>query len=168
MTDMPARALVEELRVQGFTVATCESLTAGLCAASIAEVPGASMVLRGGLITYATELKHTLAGVPEDILTDHGPVAEKTAKHMAAGAALRCGADLGIALTGVAGPDTQDGHPVGEIWIGLWMQAHGAVAHRLALSGSREVIRRGAVNSALALAEDIVRVPREQRDRMER
>ncbi|MGJ4115650.1 CinA family protein [Corynebacterium macclintockiae] len=114
-----AERLVREFTRRGLTVATAESLTAGLCAATIAEVPGASAVLRGGVITYATELKHNLAGVSQEILRAHGPVAAETAAEMAAGAAKACGADVGIALTGVAGPDPQDGHPVGEVFVAV-------------------------------------------------
>lgn len=165
---LEAAGLVAALTQGNLTIATCESLTAGLCAATIAAVPGASAVLRGGLITYATDLKGTLAGVPMEVLTRVGPVAAETARAMATGAAQRCGTDIGIALTGVAGPDPQDGHAVGEVWIGLWAAETGAVAHRIDLSGNREDIRRGAVIKALALAEDIVRILREQRDRMER
>ncbi|MGP6172964.1 CinA family protein [Corynebacterium sp. A21] len=114
-----ASELVAALREVGQTLACCESLTAGLAAATIAEVPGASAVLRGGLITYATDLKHTLAGVDAAVLAEHGPVAAATAAQMASGARQVCGADWGLALTGVAGPDPQDGHPVGEVFLGI-------------------------------------------------
>ncbi|AGF72704.1 CinA family protein [Corynebacterium halotolerans] len=114
-----AEELVAALRAKGQTVAFCESLTAGLASATLADVPGASAVLRGGLVTYATDLKGRLAGVPEKVLEEHGPVSEETAAAMALGAHDRCGADWAVALTGVAGPDPQDGHPVGEVWLGL-------------------------------------------------
>lgn len=114
-----ARELVAALRAKGQTVAFCESLTAGLASAMLADVPGASAVLRGGLVTYATDLKSELAGVPEKVLEEHGPVSEETAAAMALGARARCGADWAVALTGVAGPDPQDGHPVGEVWLGI-------------------------------------------------
>ena len=117
--DAPAPALVRTLTSRGETVAFCESLTAGLASATVATVPGASNVLRGGLVTYATELKSTLAGVPEKVLDSRGPVAAVTARHMARGARGRCGATWGVALTGVAGPDPQDGHPVGEVHIAV-------------------------------------------------
>ncbi|WP_296144489.1 CinA family protein [uncultured Corynebacterium sp.] len=111
--------LIRTLASRGETVAFCESLTAGLASATVAKVPGASNVLRGGLITYATDLKASLAGVPESVLEKHGPVAAVTARHMARGAREKCGATWGVALTGVAGPDPQDGHPVGEVHIAV-------------------------------------------------
>lgn len=107
--------LVAALRRRGETVAVCESLTGGLASAMLVDVPGASAVLRGGLITYATDLKHTLAGVGEEILATHGPVSPECATAMAEGVRQVCGSDWAVALTGVAGPESQDGHPVGEV-----------------------------------------------------
>lgn len=112
-------ALVSALVTAGQSVATCESLTAGLAAAMIADVPGASAVLRGGLITYATDLKQTLADVDPALLDTQGPVSPETAAQMALGARHRCGADWAVSLTGVAGPTPQDGHPVGEVFLGI-------------------------------------------------
>lgn len=108
---------------RGQTIATTESLTAGLLSATLASVPGASAVLRGGLIVYATELKAELAGVDRDLLARVGAVDAMVAEQLAAGAAARCGATMGVGLTGVAGPDPQDGHDVGEVFIGLWTDA---------------------------------------------
>ena len=137
-------SLVDALRRRGLTVAFCESLTAGLAAATRADTPGASAVLRGGLITYATDLKYSLAGVPEGA----DPVDGDTAVAMARGARERCGADWGVALTGVAGPDPQDGHAVGEVWLGF-AGPGGGDKQRLQLSGDRREIREQAVNAAL-------------------
>lgn len=109
--------LVAALRRRGETVAVCESLTGGLASAMLVDVPGASAVLRGGLITYAMDLKHTLAGVGEEILATHGPVSPECATAMAEGVRQVCGSDWAVALTGVAGPESQDGHSVGEVWI---------------------------------------------------
>ncbi|MDO4760759.1 MAG: CinA family protein [Corynebacterium sp.] len=114
-----AQRIIGELSARRQTLCVCESLTAGMLGATIAEVPGSSAVFRGGLITYATDLKHTLAHVPRDYLATHGPVDPGTAVHMAVGTARVCSADWALALTGVAGPDSQDGHPVGEVWVGL-------------------------------------------------
>lgn len=120
LIDVPsAPTLVRTLTERGETLAFCESLTAGLACSTVASVPGASHVLRGGLVTYATDLKEALAGVPSSILETHGPVAASTARHMARGAQKACGATWGVALTGVAGPDSQDGHPVGEVHIAV-------------------------------------------------
>lgn len=147
--------LVTRGRAAGRTVATAESLTAGLVAATIAEVPGASAVLRGGLVVYATDLKATLAGVPAEILQRHGAVAPETAWHLAAGAAARCGADVGIGLTGVAGPDPQEGKPVGTVFIGVGAGDHTRV-HRLVAQGSRAQIRAAAAWCGLQLAAELL------------
>lgn len=149
--DPSARAVdaVHALRSRGWTLATAESLTAGLLAATVAEVPGASAVLRGGLIVYATDLKHHLAGVPEKILARHGAVSAETAQALAAGAAERCGAAVGVGLTGVAGPDSQEGQPAGTVHLGLCAPGLEPCSVPLVLDGGRERIRRGAVDAAL-------------------
>lgn len=157
-----AQVVVHALTATNQTIASCESLTAGLLAATLAEVPGASAVLLGGLITYATELKHTLAGVPSELLAEHGPVSPQTAIAMASGTQQRCGSDWAVALTGVAGPTAQDGHPVGEVWIGIARPDQTTSAVLAAelipeksqaglLHGRRDEIRRNAVSAALAL-----------------
>ena len=158
-----AAEVVAELTARGQTLAAAESLTAGLFCATVAGVPGASAALRGGLITYATDLKETLSDVPAETLRAHGPVAPDTARAMAAGAKRRCGADWGVALTGVAGPDAQDGHPVGEVWCGIAVPGtRGAddgdvvVVKRLEVDPGtgRWGIRAGAVAAALELLAD--------------
>lgn len=148
-SEVPASELVAELRSAGQTVATAESLTAGLLSATIAGVPGASDVLRGGLVVYATDLKQTLAGVDAEVLAAEGPVAASTAEQLAVGAATRCGADWGVGLTGVAGPDTQDGWPVGTVFL-AFAGPDGTEVVRLALSGDRWQIRLAAVHAAVS------------------
>ncbi len=143
-----AADLVAALVEAGQTVATAESLTAGLLSATIAGIPGASAVLRGGLIVYATDLKNSLAGVSADTLATDGPVAASTAEQLAVGARRRCGADWGIGLTGVAGPDPQDGKPVGTVFLGIAGPQSTEVL-RLKLSGDRWTIRVGAVRAAV-------------------
>ena len=143
-----AAELVGALRELGHTVATAESLTAGLVAATIAGVPGASTVLRGGLVVYATDLKHTLAGVGEHVLATEGPVAASTAEQLAVGARETCRADWGIALTGVAGPDPQDGIDVGTVFLGFAGPGHTEVV-RLKLTGDRWNIRSTATHTAV-------------------
>ena len=144
-----ARALVADLTVRRETVATAESLTAGLLAATLAGVPGASVVLRGGLVTYTVDAKVELAGVAPELLDDVGPVAEPTARALAVGAMHRCGTTLGVGLTGVAGPEPHGGHPVGTVFLGL----AGPVATdvvELTLHGSRWDIRLAAVQAAIS------------------
>lgn len=143
-----ARALVADLTVRRQTVATAESLTAGLLAATLASVPGASAVLRGGLVTYTVETKIELAGVAPELLAEVGPVAEPTARALAVGAMARCGATWGVGLTGVAGPEPHGGHPVGTVFLGV-AGPTGADVVRLALAGTRWDIRLAAVHAAV-------------------
>lgn len=157
-SETDAEGLVRALTAGGRTVATAESLTAGLLAATIAGVPGASAVLRGGLVVYATDLKARLAGVPGRVLREHGPVAAETALWLARGARDRCGADWGVGLTGVAGPTEQDGHPVGTVFLGL-ADAGSSKVVRLRLSGTRWEIRRAAVVEAVSALSSALRAP---------
>ena len=158
-STVTAREVITSLIDAGQTVGTCESLTAGSLSATLVDVPGASAVLRGGLVTYATDLKHTLARVPQEVLVAHGPVARETAIAMARGVRDVCGADWGVSLTGVAGPDPQDGHPVGEVWVGVAGPEDTGVAELAGtvlgsadlLVGDRAAIRRQAVTAALAI-----------------
>ena len=146
-----ASGLVAGATDAGLTIATAESLTAGQLAATIADVPGASAVLRGGLIVYATDLKGSLAGVPETVLAKFGPVSPETAAALARGASDRCGADIGIGLTGVAGPDPQDGVDPGTVFLGL-SRAMSVTVHKLEVNGDRARIRAAATLAGLDLA----------------
>jgi nicotinamide-nucleotide amidase len=150
-----ARALVADLTVRGQSIATAESLTAGLLAATLGGVPGASVVLRGGLVTYVEDTKIALAGVAPDLLEAVGPVAAPTARALAVGARQRCGATWGVGLTGVAGPEPHGGHPVGTVFMGLSGPIETEVA-QLALSGSRWEIRVAAVHEAIARLRALV------------
>lgn len=114
-----AASLIDELRARHQTISFCESLTAGLACALVADVPGASDVLVGGLVTYSPQLKTSLAGVPAELIEREGVVSAAVAREMARGARHRCSSDWAVALTGVAGPDAQDGVPAGTVWIGL-------------------------------------------------
>ena len=138
------RALLD----RGETVAAAESLTAGLFCATLATVPGASATLRGGVVVYATELKTVLAGVPADMLAEHGPVSPETAAALADGIRARCAAAWGVGLTGVAGPDPVDGHGPGRVFVGI--AGDGATEVReLDLPGDRAAVRAGAVEAAM-------------------
>lgn len=118
MGDIAAE-VIAELIARRETIGLCESLTAGLASATLAGVPGASATLRGAMVTYATDSKVVLAGVPRAVIERYGPVSPITALEMAKAARRKLNTDWGISLTGVAGPSEQDGHPVGEVWIGL-------------------------------------------------
>lgn len=154
LTD-DARALVADLTVRHQSVATAESLTAGLLAATLAGVPGSSAVLRGGLITYVEDTKIALAGVAPQVLDAVGPVAAPTARALAVGARQRCGATWGVGLTGVAGPEPHGGHPVGAVFLGLAGPIDTEVVE-LGLSGSRWNIRKAAVDEAVARLRALV------------
>ncbi|MCO8270986.1 CinA family protein [Actinoplanes sp. TRM 88003] len=150
---LAAAAAVHRLVDRGETFATAESLTGGLVAATVVEIPGVSAVYRGGFVVYATELKHTLAGVPRGLLDERGPVDPDVAVALAEGARDRCGADWGVATTGVAGPEPQDGKPVGLVYVAAAGPA-GSQVRELRLEGNRSAIRTESVTSALLLLSD--------------
>ncbi|MEW1641332.1 CinA family protein [Streptomyces sp. NPDC091219] len=153
-----ATEVVRLLTVSGATLAVAESLTGGLVAAEITSVPGASKAFRGSVTAYATELKHQLLGVDATLLTERGAVDVQVAAQMAAGVRKALGADWGIATTGVAGPEPQDGQPVGTVFVavdgpfgpGSGAAGGGKVA-ALRLNGGRAEIRMESVRSVLAL-----------------
>ena len=152
MNLSPAARVLAELRQRGETVATAESLTGGLVGSLLTAVPGSSQSYVGGVISYATRLKQSLLDMDPDTLSTRGPVAARTAAEMAVGVARRCAADWGVATTGVAGPDPQDGHPVGEVYVAAAHPARGRVEVRaLRLTGDRPAIREAAAAQALDL-----------------
>jgi nicotinamide-nucleotide amidase len=142
---------------RGETVATAESLTGGLIGAELTATPGSSGTYAGGMVTYATDLKRRLLGVPGELLAEHGAVHPDVAAGMAAGARDALGATYGLAVTGVAGPDPQDGRPVGTVYIGLAGPGDSltVAGPKLPVPGTgpeiRAVIRRMIVVHALEL-----------------
>jgi nicotinamide-nucleotide amidase len=143
-------ALVATLRARGETLAVAESLTGGALAAAVVDVPGASAVLRGGVVAYATDLKHALLGVDGDLLAAEGAVHPEVARQMADGVRELLGATWGLATTGVAGPDPQDGVPPGTVYVAI--SGPGAArVERLLLPGGRGEVRAAAVRRALLL-----------------
>jgi nicotinamide-nucleotide amidase len=156
--DAVAVAVVRRLIAEGRTVAAAESLTGGLVCAALTSVPGASAVVRGGVVVYATELKADLAGVPEAVLEADGPVAASTAAAMASGVRDRLGADVGLATTGVAGPDPQDGQPPGTVHVAV-ATADGVRVRSFTgasvLPGGREAVRAATVGAVLALLSEV-------------
>ncbi|MFJ8942380.1 CinA family protein [Streptomyces sp. NPDC102395] len=154
----PAAEVVRLLTVRGETLAVAESLTGGLVAAEITEVPGASRAFRGSVTAYATDLKQELLGVDAGLLAARGAVDPQVAARMAAGVRKALGADWGIATTGVAGPDPQDGQPVGTVFVAVdgpfgdgAGSASGGKVEALRLNGSRAEIRRESVRSVLTV-----------------
>ncbi|MEU5598780.1 CinA family protein [Streptomyces sp. NPDC020298] len=153
-----ATEVVRLLTVRGETVAVAESLTGGLVAAEITAVPGASRVFRGSVTAYATDLKQALLGVDATLLAERGAVDAQVAAQMAAGVCNALGADWGLATTGVAGPDPQDGQPVGTVFVAVEGpfgtgsgSAGGGKVTALRLNGNRAEIRMESVRSVLAL-----------------
>ncbi|MFF6808109.1 nicotinamide-nucleotide amidohydrolase family protein [Streptomyces sp. NPDC012616] len=153
-----AAEVVRLLTATGGTLAVAESLTGGLVAAEITSVPGASKIFRGSVTAYATGLKHELLGVDAALLAARGAVDAQVAAQMAAGVRRALGADWGLATTGVAGPDAQDGQPVGTVFVAVDGpfgadpgSAAGGKVEALRLNGDRAEIRRESVRSVLAL-----------------
>lgn len=148
--DHAAGELLTALADRAQSIATAESLTGGLLCATLTDVPGASAVVRGGLIVYATDLKQSLAGVDGDLLTAHGPVHPAVAESLAQGARGRCDAVWGIGVTGVAGPAEQDGNPAGTVYIGV--AGPGVSTSRTRhLPGDRDRVRQATVRVAIEL-----------------
>jgi PncC family amidohydrolase len=150
-----ARLIVSELTGRGQTVAVAESLTGGLLAAALVEIPGASAVFRGGIVAYATDLKATLLGVPAALLDRYGAVHPDVAAAMAQNVRDRLGATFGVATTGVAGPDPQDGQPVGTVHIAVSWDL-GVTRRACAFTGDRDSIRRQSVLAALLLLQGVL------------
>jgi PncC family amidohydrolase len=136
-----AGQILARLEAGGRTVAVAAALT---------DIPGASASFRGGVVTYATELKASLLGVDRDMLARHGAVYAPVAAAMAAGVRIRLGATYGVATTGVAGPDPTDGQPVGTAHIAV-SAADDTVVRTVVLNGDRHAIRRLTVEHALGL-----------------
>jgi nicotinamide-nucleotide amidase len=147
--------LIDLVRERGATLATAESLTGGMVGSVLTDVPGISAIYRGGVIVYATDLKATLASVPAALLADVGPVHPDTAAALASGVRERLGATYGLATTGVAGPDPQDGIEAGTVYVGVAGPSAVRV-RRLSLAGDREAVRRGSVQGVLELAVELI------------
>jgi nicotinamide-nucleotide amidase len=147
MTD--ASAVLARLAERGWTLAVAEALTGGLVVAEFVAVPGASKVLRGGVVAYATDVKRDVLGVDADLLAEVGAVDPIVAQQMAEGARRVLGADVGIATTGVAGPEPQDGRAVGTVCIAV-ATPYAVTTGTGMFAGGRDAIRRGATQAALA------------------
>ena len=141
-------------------MAVAESLTGGLLSAALTSPAGASTTFRGGLVVYATDLKAMLADVPQALLDAQGPVSADVAAALARGARLRLGADLGVGITGVAGPDPVGEYPAGTVYLAVAGDGAGEVS-RADLTGSRAEIREAAVTAALNLLAAVVGMPRQ-------
>ncbi|MCL2541291.1 MAG: nicotinamide-nucleotide amidohydrolase family protein [Nocardioidaceae bacterium] len=141
--------LVAALGARGMTLATAESLTGGRLAAAVTEVPGSSQVYAGGVVTYASEAKMRVLDVPAEVVEEHGVVSAACAVAMAEGARRLLQTDLALSTTGVAGPDRQEGKPVGTVFVGVAV-AEGSTAIPLELDGDRSSIQAQVVTAAVA------------------
>lgn len=140
------------LRKRGLTLAAAESCTAGLLSGRLTNVPGSSDYYLGGVVSYADAVKQAELGVSRETLKMHGAVSEPCAREMAEGARRRLSADIGISITGIAGPGGGNAKkPVGLTFIGLARQGRPTRVHRYFFSGSRDLVRERAVNAALSL-----------------
>jgi nicotinamide-nucleotide amidase len=148
--EQVAATAIRLLAGRGETVATAESLTGGLVAAALTAVPGASAVFRGGIVAYTADLKASLLDVPADLLARFGTVHREVAIAMAMGARNRLASTVGVATTGVAGPDPADGQPVGTVHICVSTLA-GPMHRSLELTGDRRQIRLDTVDHVLNL-----------------
>lgn len=150
MTTLCSKVL-DVLRKKGLTLVTAESLTGGGIGAALTAVSGASEVYKGGVISYVNEIKHHVLGVPQKILDLYGAVSEQTAGYMACGVRQRLVADIGVSVTGLAGPGGDEfGHPVGTVYIGFDSNTKSTVKH-FCFEGTREEVRNQTIQAALEL-----------------
>ena len=163
MPNIVAAQIVEAMTTRGLHLAIAESLTGGALAAAVVDVPGASKMFLGSIVAYDTSLKASLLGVDDALLAKVGAVDSKVATQMAAGARLRLAtaakvseaATVGLACTGVAGPNIQDGKPVGTVFISVDAPG-GALVRELLVAGDRSQIRKSTVGSALNLLAEVL------------
>jgi len=153
-----AAMVVAELTARAATVATAESLTGGLVSAALTGVPGASVVVRGGVVSYSTEAKASVLGVDPDLLARAGAVDASVAEQMAAGTRAVLDADYGLATTGVAGPDPAEGKPVGRVFVAVAGLGTSRV-QVLDLRGDRAQIRSQSVLAVLRLLGEMLDLP---------
>ena len=141
--------VVDRLIEAGSTVATAESITAGRLGARLTDGAGASSAYLGGVITYATEVKISVLGVPEALIDDHGVISSECARSMAEKVRDMVGTTYGVSTTGVAGPDTQEDQPVGTVFIGV-AGPDSTDVRQLALDGDRMEIQKETVAAAMS------------------
>lgn len=154
--DPSAVALLAELRHRGWSIGTAESLTGGLVAAALIDVSGASASMRGGIVAYDTRVKRDMLGVERDLLEAHGAVHPEVAQQMAEGVRRVLSVDgspvdVGLSTTGIAGPGSPDGQPVGLVYLGV-ATPKGYAGRRRVYEGTRDEIRRQATGDVLVLA----------------
>lgn len=147
-----ATSVLAVCRMAGLRVATCESCTGGLIAASLTAIAGSSDVVECGFVTYSNAAKTALVGVPAALIEAHGAVSEQVARAMAEGALAHSEADIAVAVTGVAGPGGGSAEkPVGLVWFGGARTGRATIAMHRVFPGDRGEVRRATVALALDL-----------------
>lgn len=155
--DTLESVVVHMLKERGLTVGCAESCTGGLLTHHITNVTGSSAVLRGSVVAYHNDIKLQLLGVEEGVLEEHGAVSEAAARQMAAGVTQCCGSDIGVAITGIAGPGGGTAEkPVGLVYIAVAWEAHASHCTRYHFSGSREQVKNRAVRTALNMVRHLL------------
>ena len=146
-----AQVVMTKLREKHLTITAAESLTGGQLQAALTSIPGASQAFMGGFVTYANYAKEKLLAIPAEVIDKHGSVSEQTAILMAEQAKQKLGADVGVSLTGVAGPDSLEGQPVGTVWIGIAYRNKAGYAQKFHFPRQRKYVQARAVLTALDL-----------------
>ena len=146
-----AQVVMTKLREKHLTITAAESLTGGQLQAALTSIPGASQAFMGGFVTYANYAKEKLLAIPAEVIAKHGSVSEQTAILMAEQAKQKLGADVGVSLTGVAGPNSLEGQPVGTVWIGIAYRNKAGYAQKFHFPRQRKYVQARAVLTALDL-----------------
>ena len=146
-----AQVVMTKLREKHLTITAAESLTGGQLQAALTSIPGASQAFMGGFVTYANYAKEKLLAIPAEVIDKHGSVSEQTAILMAEQAKQKLEADVGVSLTGVAGPDSLEGQPVGTVWIGIAYRNKAGYAQKFHFPRQRKYVQARAVLTALDL-----------------
>lgn len=160
MTSFTPEMVVGALRARGWTLGVAESLTGGAVCAALVAVPGASVVLLGGVVAYATPVKHSLLGVDAELLATQGPVHPEVARQMAEGvrhavAVDGRSADVGISTTGIAGPQSPDGQSVGTVHLGV-VTPEGTRTEAFVFDGDRAAVRAQSVAMLVRMLAEAV------------
>jgi nicotinamide-nucleotide amidase len=152
---MNAEKIVQLLRDRHETISCAESITGGALTSALVSIPGASHVLRGSIVAYSSEIKIQELNVDSALIEEKGVVSEEVALAMATGVKNKFSANWAVALTGVAGPGASHGIPAGTVWLALLGPGVQETV-KLEMTGEREMVRRGAVESALGVLERIL------------
>ena len=144
------KELLDILKEKNMTIASAESLTGGLLASSLVDIPGASKCFKEGFVTYCDEAKIRTLGVSKDTIRKYGAISAQTAREMASGAAMNSGCDIAVSTTGNAGPDCDEGKEAGLVYIGIYSNGR-ARAFEFHFKGGRDSVRKQTAETAASL-----------------